>query len=104
LPNDSRTRRTIEAAASKQGITLQHAVTVARLATVTSFVRAGLGVAIVPAGAIAGFNIDGLKTLPIIRPTLSHNLGLITLKEREPTPVAIGISTLIRSVWSTGRD
>jgi hypothetical protein len=42
--------------------------------------------------------------LPIIRPTLSHNLGLITLKEREPTPAATGISTLIRSVWSTGRD
>jgi DNA-binding transcriptional LysR family regulator len=68
-----------------------------------SFVRAGLGVAIVPAGAIAGFNTDGLQTLPI-GPTLSHNLGLITLKEREPTPAAIGISTLIRSVWSTGRN
>ena len=104
LPNDSRTRRTIDAAASKQGITLQHAVTVTQLATVMSFVRAGLGVAIVPAGAIAGFNTDGLKTLPIIGPTLSHNLGLITLKEREPTPAAIGISTLIRSVWSTGRN
>ncbi len=98
LPNDSRTRRTIDAPASKQGITLQHAVTVAQLATVMSFVRAGLGVAIVPVGAIAGFNTDGLKTLPIIGPTLSHNLGLITLKEREPTRAAIGISTLIRSV------
>jgi DNA-binding transcriptional LysR family regulator len=104
LTHDSRTRRTIDAAASKQGITLQHAVTVTQLATVMSFVRAGLGVAIVPADAIAGFNTDGLKTLPIIRPTLSHNLGLITLKEREPTPAAIGISTLIRSVWSTDRD
>ena len=69
----------IDAAASKQGITLQ-------LATVMSFVRAGLGVAIVPAGATAGFNTDGLKTLPIIGPTLSRNLELITLKEREPTP------------------
>jgi DNA-binding transcriptional LysR family regulator len=104
LTHDSRTRRTIDAAASKQGITLQHAVTVTQLATVMSFVRAGLGVAIVPADAIAGFNTDGFKTLPIIRPTLSHNLGLITLKEREPTPAAIGISTLIRSVWSIGRD
>jgi hypothetical protein len=60
--------------------------------------------AIVSTGAIAGFNTDGLKTLPIIAPMLSRNLGLITLKEREPTPAAIGISTLIRSVWSTGRD
>jgi DNA-binding transcriptional LysR family regulator len=104
LPNDSRTRRAIDAAASKQGITLRHAVTVTQLATVMSFVRAGLGVAIVPAGAIGGFNTDGLKTLPIIRPTLSRNLGLITLKEREPSPAAIGISTLIRSVWSAGHD
>jgi DNA-binding transcriptional LysR family regulator len=104
LPHDSRTRRTIDAAASKKGITLQHAVTVTQLATVMSFVRAGLGVAIVPAGAIAGFNTDGLEMLPIIGPALSRNLGLITLKEREPTPAAIGISTLIRSVWSTGRD
>ena len=32
------------------------------------------------------FNTDGLKTLPIIGPTLSRNLELITLKEREPTP------------------
>ena len=79
-------------------------MTVTQLATVMSFVRAGLGVAIVPANAIAGFNTDGLKTLPIIRPTLSHSLGLITLKEREPTPAAIGLSTLIRSIWSAGRD
>jgi DNA-binding transcriptional LysR family regulator len=79
-------------------------VTVARLATVMSFVRAGLGMAIVPADAIAGFNTDGLKTLPIVGPTLSQNLGLITLKEREPTPTAIGISALIRSVWSADRD
>ena len=86
LPNDSRTRRTIDAAASKQGITLQHAVTVTQLATVMSFVRAGLGVAIVPAGAIAGFNTDGIKTLPIIGPTLSRNLELIMLKERGLTP------------------
>jgi len=104
LPNDSRTRRAIDAAASKQGITLRHAVTVTQLATVMSLVRVGLGVAIVSAGAIAAFNTDGLKTLPIIGPTLSRNLGLITLKEREPTPAAIGLSTLIRSIWSAGRD
>jgi DNA-binding transcriptional LysR family regulator len=104
LTYDSRTRRTIDAAASKQGVTLQQAVTVTQLATVMSFVLAGLGVAIVPAGALAGFNTDGLNTLPITRPTLSRNLGLITLKEREPTPAAIGISTLIRSVWSAGQD
>jgi DNA-binding transcriptional LysR family regulator len=104
LPNDSRTRRTIDAAASKQGIKLQHAVTVTQLATTMSLVRAGLGLVIVPAGGVAVFNTDGLRTLPITGPTLSRNLGLITLKGREPTPAAIGISTLIRSIWSTSRD
>ena len=104
LPNDSRTRRTIEAAASKQGIKLQHAVTVTQLATTMSLVHAGLGLAIVPAGAVAVFNTDGLRTVPITGPTLSRNLGLITLKEREPTPAAIGLSTLIRSIWSEARD
>ena len=69
LTNDSRTRRTIDAAALKQGITLKHAVTVTQFATMMSLVRAGLGVAIVPAGAIAGFNTDGLSTLPITGPT-----------------------------------
>jgi DNA-binding transcriptional LysR family regulator len=79
-------------------------VTVTQLATTMCLVRAGLGLAIVPAGAGAVFNIDGLRTLPITGPTLSRNLGLITLKGREPTPAAIGISTLIRSIWSTSRD
>ena len=88
-PTISRTRRTIDAAASKQGITLQHAVTVTQLATVMSFVRAGLGVAIVPAGAIAGFNTDGLKTLPIIGPMLSRNLELIHAQGTRVNPLPI---------------
>jgi DNA-binding transcriptional LysR family regulator len=104
LPTDSRTRRLIDAAASRQGITLQRAVTANQVATVMSLVRAGLGVAVLPAGAITGFHTEGLGTLPIAGPTLSLNLGLVTLKEREPTPAAIGIAMLIRSIWSTTQN
>ena len=103
LPNDSRTRRTIDAAASRQAVILNHAVTVTQFATMMSLVRAGLGVAIVPAGAIAGFNVEGLATTPITGPTLIRSLGLITLKEREPTPAALGVSALIESTWSEKR-
>jgi DNA-binding transcriptional LysR family regulator len=103
LPNESRTRRTIDAAASRQGVTLKHAVTVTQFATMMSLVRAGLGVAIVPAGAIVGFNTEGLVTKPVTGPELTRNLGLITLKEREPSPAALGISALIRTAWSHGR-
>jgi DNA-binding transcriptional LysR family regulator len=45
LPNGSWTRRAIDAAASKQGITLRHAVAVTQFETMMSRVRAGLGVA-----------------------------------------------------------
>ena len=99
LPNDSRTRRVIDTAAYKQAVNLEHAVTVTQFATMMSLVRAGLGVAIVPAGAIAGFNTDGLATAPITRPRLARDLGLVTLKAREPTPAALGILALIRSMW-----
>jgi DNA-binding transcriptional LysR family regulator len=99
LPTDSRTRRTIEAAASKQGIALTHALTVTQFATMMSFVRTGLGIAIVPADAIAGFNTRGLRTLPVVGPTLSRDLGAIALRERELTPAARGLLTLIRTRW-----
>ena len=46
----------------------------------------------------------GIKTFPIIGPTLSRNQGVVTLKEREPTPAEVGISATIRPVWSTGED
>jgi len=54
LPHKSRTRRTIDGAASHAGYTLQHVATVTQFATMISFVRAGVGIAIVPSGAIAG--------------------------------------------------
>jgi DNA-binding transcriptional LysR family regulator len=79
LSKNSGTRQVIDAAASKQGITLRHAVTVTQVTTMMSLVGPGLGVAIVPAGGIVGFNTDVLKTLPIINPTLSRNLVLVPL-------------------------
>jgi DNA-binding transcriptional LysR family regulator len=104
LPTDSRTRRTIDAAASRQGITLINAITVTQYPTVMSLVRTGFGIAIVPAGAIVGFNTKGLRSLPIVRPTLSRNLGVIALREREPTPAAKALLTLIQANWSWRRS
>src|SRR5262252_9000229 len=44
LPHDSRTRRTIDGAASSAGLTLRHVATVTQFTTMMSFVRAGVGV------------------------------------------------------------
>src|SRR5215475_4929919 len=54
LPFESRTRRIIDGAASTAGYALQHAATVTQFATMMSFVRAGVGIAIIPSGAVAG--------------------------------------------------
>jgi DNA-binding transcriptional LysR family regulator len=99
FPIDSRSRRTIDAVASRQGIALINAITVTQFPTMMSLVRTGLGVAIVPAGGVAGFSMKGLRTLPIVRPTPSRNLGVILLRERESTPAAKGLLALIRASW-----
>jgi DNA-binding transcriptional LysR family regulator len=99
LPSDSRTRRMIDAAATSQGISLQHVVTVTQFATMMSFVRAGVGLAIVPSGALAGFPNQQLSVLQLSKPRLSHHLGVIRLRDRELTPVARGFADLLQQKW-----
>jgi len=99
LPFDSRTRRIIDGAASTAGHTLRHAATVTQFATMMSFVRAGVGIAIVPSGAITGFLGKGLAVLKLTKPRLSRDLGLIKLRERELTPAAKGFAVMVDEMW-----
>jgi DNA-binding transcriptional LysR family regulator len=99
LPHESRTRRIIDAAASTAGHTLQHVATVAQFATMMSFVRAGVGIAIVPSGAIAGLLGRDIAVLTLRKPRLSRDVGLIWLRERELTPVAQGFAVLFEEMW-----
>src|SRR3974390_340646 len=73
LPHDSRTRRIIDGAAATAGYALQHVATVTQFATMMSFVRAGVGIAIVPSGAIGGPMSKDLKTLTLAKPRLSRD-------------------------------
>lgn len=99
LPSDSRTRRIIDGAGSSGGHTLQHAVTVTQFATMMSLVNAGVGIAIVPSGALAGRLGEDLVQLELARPRLIRDLGLITLRERELTPAARGFANVVRETW-----
>jgi len=51
LPTESRTRRTIDAAAATAGVPLRQMVVVTQIATLLGLVGAGVGVGIVPRGA-----------------------------------------------------
>jgi DNA-binding transcriptional LysR family regulator len=99
LPSDSRTRRIIDAAASTAGFSLHHVVTVTQFATMMSFVRAGVGLAIVPSGALAGFLGEHIVVVRLTKPRLSRHLGVITLRERELAPAASGFASLLKQQW-----
>jgi DNA-binding transcriptional LysR family regulator len=96
LPGDSRTRRTIDVAAAAHGLVLNHVVTVTQFASQMSFVQAGVGVAIVPGGALPEARAAGLVARPLTRPRLVRDLGVITLREREPTAAAGEFIELLR--------
>jgi DNA-binding transcriptional LysR family regulator len=103
LPHESRTRRIIDGAAAAAGHTLHHAATVTQFATMMSFVRAGVGIAIVPSGATAGLLGRDLAALTLTKPRLSRDVGLIWLRERELTPAARGFASLLEQMWRKGR-
>ena len=42
----------------------------------------------------------GLRAVPLSEPRLVNRLGLIALREREPTPAASGLLTFLRREWS----
>jgi len=99
LPTEARTRRTIDAAAATSGVPLRQAVVVSQFATLMALVGAGVGIAIVPKGATRGPLARKLRSVPLTEPRLSRRLGLITLREREPTPAASGFVALLRRQW-----
>ena len=102
LPYESRTRRIIDGAAAAAGYTLRHVATVTQFATMISFVRAGIGIAIVPAGAVAGLLGKDLAVLTLAKPRLSRNVGLIWSRERELSPAAQGFAIVLERVWRAG--
>jgi DNA-binding transcriptional LysR family regulator len=99
LPTESRTRRTIDAAAATAGITLRQMVVVTQIATMLALVGAGVGVGIVPKGAVRGPMGHGLRVIPLGEPRLTRRLGSIALREREPTPAASGFLALLKRRW-----
>jgi DNA-binding transcriptional LysR family regulator len=100
LPSDSRTRRVIDGAASSMGLALNHVVTVSQFATMLGFVRAGIGLAIAPKSGVTSFLGRELVAVPVRGRPLARDLGIITLKEREPSPAAIGLMSLIKGAWT----
>jgi DNA-binding transcriptional LysR family regulator len=101
LPRQAQTRHLLDSLASAAGLTLRHAVTVDQFATLMQCVDAGVGLAIVPGGAVPAALSAGLVSRPLIRPALRRHLGAVLLKGRGLTPSARGFLSHLQSSWAT---
>jgi DNA-binding transcriptional LysR family regulator len=103
LPKEAHTRRLLDGLAAVAGLSLQHAVTVHHFATVMQCVRAGVGIALVPAAAVSsGLNSD-LVARPLVKPALSRTMGVLVLKERALTPSAKGFLAHLQAEWDAAK-
>ncbi len=99
-PSDTYLRRLIDGAAASAGFALRYAVTVERLLSVTSHVRAGVGIAVLPWGVLPPQPWTGFHAAVLIEPSLSVSVGLITLRGRYMTPAATSMMNLIQEATS----
>src|SRR6201997_3338586 len=100
LPGDSRTRRLIDSVAASARLDLKHVVVVSLFTTMLSFVRAGIGIAIAPQSGVAGLLGKELKAVPLRGKPLVRDLGIVSLREREPTIPAAELMAVIRQSWN----
>ena len=61
---------------------------------------ADIGLAIAPHSGVASFLGKELSAVPIKGRPLARELGLVTLKERDPSPAASGLMSLLRTNWN----
>jgi DNA-binding transcriptional LysR family regulator len=64
------------------------------------FVRAGIGLAIAPKSGVVSFLGKELSALPIRGRPLARDLGIIRLREREPSPATSGLMSLLQRSWT----
>jgi DNA-binding transcriptional LysR family regulator len=95
-PSDTYLRRLTDGAAASAGFSLRYAVTVERLLSVTSHVRAGVGIAVLPWGVLPPQPWVGFHTAMLTEPALSVSVGLITLRGRYMTPAAASMMNLVQ--------
>jgi DNA-binding transcriptional LysR family regulator len=104
LPRDSRTRRLIDSAAASVRLDLKYVVVVSLFTTMLNFVRAGIGISIAPKSGVAGLLGKELKAVPLRGKPLVRDLGIVALREREPTIAATELISVIKQSWNRDRD
>jgi DNA-binding transcriptional LysR family regulator len=95
-PSGSFLRRQIDPAVMESGCVLRYGVLVDRLVTIVAYVRAGVGVGLVPAGVLPPRPWRGFEVCELTDPALAVSVGLITLPGKYFTPALVDMVALIR--------
>jgi DNA-binding transcriptional LysR family regulator len=103
FPAHSHTRRLIDNAAAAGGINLRYTVTTNRLATLYSLVHQRIGAAIVPSSELPPSRDRNLASRPIAPHTLTSQLGIIRLRERQLNPPSASFLDIVEQ-WLAKRD
>ena len=101
LPPEAQTRRLLDATAALRGIQLRHTLVVSQIPTLLAFVRAGIGVGLVPSEAMSGDLGDGLVRLSVRDPKITLDIGIVRIRGRSLSPAANGLLTTIEHHWKT---
>ena len=100
MPPESGLRRLIDGAALSAGVRLHHAVTLHQFGTLFSFVRSGLGVAIVPASALPPRGDRALCIRPLAGPAVTRRVGILSLGDRVLSPAAASFRDVFRAHYA----
>jgi LysR family carnitine catabolism transcriptional activator len=96
MVQQSSTRGVIEQALRDNGIDERPAFEVTALATAIAIVRAGLGIAIQPLGALMEPDLQGLGVCRMIDPVATRQIGFYRRADCLPSEAALRVSELIR--------
>ncbi|HEX4197113.1 MAG TPA: LysR family transcriptional regulator [Caulobacteraceae bacterium] len=90
----SSVRRMTDVAFARANVVVRPLYECAHLSTVGGLIRAGLGVSALPASTLPLMGSPDLVARPLVQPSVSRSIGLVTLRSRSPSPPA---AALIRS-------
>ena len=97
MPPESGLRRLVDSAAVSAGVPLHHAITLHQFGTLFSFVRSGLGIAIVPVSALPPRGDRALRVRPLAGPALTRRVGILTLGDRVLSPAAASFREVFKA-------
>lgn len=100
----SSVRRTTDIAFARADISHCPLYECAHISTVGGLIRAGLGVSALPASTLPMMGSTDVSSRPLINPTISRKIGIVTLRSRTLSPSAEALIDRLKDAeWSDRR-